>query len=44
MLSDTIAARIVIEGSRARGVEIIRNEVRETIWAEREIILCGGYR
>jgi len=44
MLSDTIAARIVIEGSRARGVEIIRNGVRETIWAEREIILCGGYR
>src|SRR6516225_3129580 len=42
LLSATIAARIVIEGNRARGVEIIRNGVRETIWAEREIILCGG--
>jgi choline dehydrogenase len=39
LLSETIAARIVVEGSRARGVEI---EVRETIWVEREIILCGG--
>ena len=42
LLSVTMAARIVIEGNRARGVEIIRNGVRETIWAEREIILCGG--
>src|SRR6516164_9723091 len=42
LLSEAIAARIVIEGSRARGVEIIRNGVRVTIWAEREIILCGG--
>ncbi len=40
LLSEMIAARIVIEGSRARGVEIVR--VRETIWAEREIILYGG--
>ena len=42
LLSQTLAARIVIEGSRARGVEIVREGVRETIWAEREIILCGG--
>ena len=42
LLSDTIAARIVIEGNRARGVEIVKNGLRETIWAEREIILCGG--
>lgn len=42
LLSDTIAARIIIEGSRARGVEIVKNGVCETIWAEREIILCGG--
>ena len=42
LLSEAIAARIVIEGSRARGVEIVKDGVRETIWAEREIILCGG--
>jgi len=42
LLSEAIAARIVIEGSRARGVEIVEDGVRETIWAEREIILCGG--
>ena len=39
LLSEAIAARIV---SRARGVEIVKDGVRETIWAEREIILCGG--
>jgi choline dehydrogenase len=42
LLSDTIAARIVIEGGHARGVEILKNGLRETIWADREIILCGG--
>ena len=40
--SDTVAARIVIERGHARGVEILNNGVRKTIWAEREIILCGG--
>ncbi len=42
LLSQTLATRIVIEGNRARGVEIVREGVRETIWAEREVILCGG--
>ena len=42
MLSEAFAARIVIEGGRAKGVEIIRQGVRETAWAECEIILCGG--
>jgi choline dehydrogenase len=42
LLSEAIAARIVIEGRRARGVEIFRQGVRETVWAEREVILCGG--
>jgi hypothetical protein len=42
LLSDTLVARIVIEANRARGVEIVKNGLRETIWAEREIILCGG--
>jgi len=42
LLSETIAARIVIEGGHARGVEILKNGRRETIWAESGIILCGG--
>jgi len=42
LLSEAIAARIVIEGGRAKGVEIIRRGVRETVWAESEVILCGG--
>ena len=42
LLSEAIAARMVIEGGRAKGVEIIRKGVRETVWAECEIILCGG--
>jgi choline dehydrogenase len=32
LLSETIAARIVIEGSRAGAVEIVRDRVRETTW------------
>jgi len=42
LLSEAIAARIVLENGRARGVEILRRGGRETVWAEREIILCGG--
>jgi choline dehydrogenase len=42
LLSDTLVARIEFEGNRARGVEIVKNGLRETIWAEHEIILCGG--
>jgi choline dehydrogenase len=42
LLSGTTAARIVIEGNRARGIEILKDGVRETIWAKREIILSGG--
>jgi choline dehydrogenase len=42
LLSEAIAARVVIEAGRARGVEIIRKGARETVWAEREVILSGG--
>ena len=42
LLSDSVAARIVIENGRAKGVEIIQGGARQTVWAEREIILCGG--
>ena len=40
LLSRAVAVRIIIEGNRARGVEVLRRGGRETIWAEREIILC----
>ena len=33
LLSETIAARIVIESGRAGGIEILKNRRRETIWA-----------
>jgi choline dehydrogenase len=42
VLSEAVAARIVIENGRARGVEILRRGTRETVRAEREVILCGG--
>src|SRR5580658_8408884 len=42
LLSEAVAARIIIESGRAKGVEIIRKGMRETVWAEREVILCGG--
>ena len=35
-------ARVVIEGGRAAGVEIITGAGRETIRADREVIVCAG--
>jgi len=42
LLAEAVATRIIIEGGQARGVEILRRGARETIWAEHEVILCGG--
>ena len=36
------AQRIVFEGDRAVGVEVVRNGVQETVNAEREVILSSG--
>ncbi|HMD91412.1 MAG TPA: GMC family oxidoreductase N-terminal domain-containing protein [Trebonia sp.] len=35
-------ARVIIEGSRATGVEVITGTGRETIRADREVIVCAG--
>jgi len=40
--TDALATRIVLEGGRAVGVEVLRNNVVETVRAEREVIICAG--
>ena len=42
VLTDALATRIVFEGERAVGVEVLRNNVLETVRAEREVIVCAG--
>ncbi len=42
ILTGVHIARVVIEGSRATGVEVITATGRETIRAAREVILCAG--
>ncbi|MFT8247141.1 GMC family oxidoreductase [Roseomonas sp. BN140053] len=38
----SLAARLIIEGSRVVGAELIREGRRVTVRAEREVLLCGG--
>ncbi len=42
VLTDALATRILFEGGRAVGVEILRNNNLEKLRAEREVIVCGG--
>ena len=42
VLAKTQVARVVIENGRATGVEILTDTGRETIRAEREVIVSGG--
>ena len=42
LLTDTLATRILFEGDRAIGVELLRNDTLEPVYAEREVILCAG--
>ncbi|WJI14173.1 FAD-dependent oxidoreductase [Pseudoxanthomonas winnipegensis] len=42
ILSDTRAERVVCEGRRATGVEVVTRHGRETIRAHREVILSAG--
>lgn len=42
LLTDTECTRILFEGKKAVGVEVINNGVRREIRARREVILAGG--
>ena len=42
LLLGTLALRVLFDGRRAIGVEILRDGRRETIRVEREIVLCTG--
>jgi choline dehydrogenase-like flavoprotein len=41
-LTDALATRVLFEGDRAAGVELLRNNNLETVRAEREVIVCAG--
>ncbi|MGN6569987.1 MAG: GMC family oxidoreductase [Pseudolabrys sp.] len=40
--TDSLVQRVLFAGTRARGVDYVRNGERRTASAEREVILCGG--
>jgi choline dehydrogenase-like flavoprotein len=42
VMTNTKALKIVLEGKRAVGVEILSNGKRQVIKAKREVALCGG--
>jgi choline dehydrogenase len=42
VLTDSLATRILFDGERAVGVEVLRNNVLERVSAEREVIVCAG--
>src|SRR4051812_34929834 len=42
VLTDALATRIVFEGERAVGVEVLRDNTLQTVRAEREVIVCAG--
>jgi len=45
VITDSIATRILFEGDRAVGVEVLRGTGVETVRAEREVIVsCGAYQ
>ena len=40
--SGVVATKLLVEGTRAAGVEYLRDGQREVVRAAREVILCGG--
>ncbi len=42
LLTGAQVLRVLLEGRRARGVEVLQDGARRRLLAEREVILCGG--
>jgi choline dehydrogenase len=42
VLTETLAARVIVEGDRARGVEVVRDGRTERFLADREVVLSLG--
>ena len=42
VLTDALATRVVFDGQRAAGVEVLRGNAVQTVRAEREVIVCAG--
>ncbi len=42
VITQTATQRVVMDGKRATGVEVLRDGQRQLITARREVILCGG--
>ncbi len=42
VLTDTLALRVLLDGARAAGVEVLRENRLGAIHAEREVIVCAG--
>lgn len=40
--TENVVNRIIFEGKKAVGVEVLRGSKKETIYAEKEVILCAG--
>ena len=42
VLTDTLVSRILIDGGRAAGVEVLRDTGPESVRAKREVVICAG--
>ena len=42
VLTETLARRVIFDGTRATGVELVRSGRVDTIWADQEIVLSMG--
>jgi choline dehydrogenase len=42
VLTDTLAQRVILEGKRAVGVEVLRDNIRETYRCRKEVVLSSG--
>ncbi len=42
ILTNCLVSKIIIENKKAKGVEYIKNDRKEKIFADKEIVICGG--